>query len=227
MERDPSTRVDLDAEGIATTMARSGEPVDSALLRAFVAAFIPIFVAIDAPGILPVYLGLTDGLTPGERNSVAKKAIFAAGIIGFVFLIAGKAIFKFLNITTGDFKIAGGLILLVIALIDLTQNTKRRRVVTADVAIVPLGMPLIVGPGALTALIALTDLHGILPTAAAFATNLVVALLFLLAAPRVISKIGEGGSKAISKVMSLLLAAIAVSMVRTGVFEIIAAAPKG
>ena len=195
------------------------------VLTAFVAAFIPIFVAIDAPGILPMYLGLTDGLTNDERREVAFKAIVVAGVIGGVFVFAGKAIFHFLGITRADFQIAGGLVLLVLALSDLlSQGEKRRRAVSKDIAIVPLGMPLIVGPGALTALVALTDQQGIFATASAFVVNLAIALGFLAAAPRIVAVIGQGGSKALSKVMNLLLAAIAVSMVRVGVTEVVRAA---
>lgn len=207
-------------------MRATGGTVDQ-ILTAFVAAFIPIFVAIDAPGILPVYLGLTEGLTPNERREVAFKAIVVAGIIGGVFVFAGKAIFHFLGITRADFQIAGGLVLLVLALSDLLRTDDTRRAVSKDIAIVPLGMPLIVGPGALTALVALTDQQGLVATASAFAINLVLALGFLSAAPRIVGVIGQGGSKALSKVMNLLLAAIAVSMIRGGVTEVVKLAHGG
>lgn len=190
-------------------------------------AFIPLFVAIDAPGVLPAYLGLTEGLVEQERRVVATKAILVAGAIGFLFLIGGRAIFRFLGITVPDFKIAGGLILLIIALTDLLRDKKRRPLPPHDIAIVPLGMPLIVGPGALTALVVLNDTRGIIATSAAFVVNLAIAWGFLSTATRILRFLGPGGAKAISKIMSLLLCAIAVMMIRSGVFELIEAARRG
>ena len=184
-------------------------------------AFIPLFAAIDAPGVLPAYLGLTDGLAEGERREVATKAVLVGGAIGLGFVGAGKAIFGFLGITVADFKIAGGLVLLCTALGDLLRPDRKRRAVSKDGAIVPLGMPLIVGPGALTALVVLNDSRGAIATTLAFVANLAITWGLLRAAPAILRLIGAGGSKAISKIMSLLLAAIAVMMVRSAVQEIV------
>lgn len=192
----------------------------------FLAAFIPIFVAVDAPGVLPAYLGLTDGLDDAQRRSIASRSIVVAGAIGLLFLFGGKAIFRFLGVSVPDFKIAGGLILLLIALSDLLRPDQKRRKVTHDIAIVPVGFPLIVGPGALTALIVLTDARGLVATTSAFMVNLGIAWALLVLAPRVIAIVGPGAAKAISKIMSLLLAAIAVMMMRTGIFELIREVPR-
>ncbi len=108
----------------------------------FLLAFIPMFVAFDALGIIPMYLGLTETINREEKKKLTLQASFAALIVCLAFLFIGNAIFNFLGITVNDFRIAGGLILLIISINDLLFYSSRvRDIKPSDVGIVPLGIP--------------------------------------------------------------------------------------
>lgn len=140
--------------------------------NAFILTFIPLFVAIDVAGVLPFYVSLTKGMSRPSRNRILFQALLTAAGVSIAFLFLGKLILNVLGITVSDFKIAGGIVLLVLAVLDLVQLEKRGRDIGPTIGVVPLGMPLIVGPAVLTTIL---------------------------------------------KVASLLLAAIAVMMIRVGV----------
>lgn len=185
-------------------------------------AFIPVFVAIDAIGSLPIFVSLTDGMDDQvKRKTIIQSLWTAMGLaVGFIFL--GKIIFSMLGITFGDFMIAGGGILFCIAIMDLLVPTdKKRRMPSEDLGVVPLGTPLIVGPAVLTTSLLLIDQYGLYPTLVAVLLNIIIAGVVFSCSGRIIRTIGKSGSRALSKVMALLLAAIAVKMVRMGVFAIL------
>jgi len=179
-------------------------------------AWIPLFVAMDPIGIVPVFLGMTTGVDPQRRNRVSHQATWTAAIVAVGFMFLGKLVFQAVGITVGDFKVAGGLILLVLASRDLIKTGKDVTPLPEDFGIVPLGLPLIAGPATLTTLLILRDSAGIPLTLAALAVNLVLIILALHFADRLARLIGLNGLNAISKIVSLLLAAIAVSMIRRG-----------
>ncbi len=185
-------------------------------LRSFFLAFVPIFVAVDAFGVLPVFISLTEGMNENEKWRVLKQSVTTALAIAIAFIFVGKAIFIFLGITVYDFLIAGGSILFVLALVDLLFPTKRRRT-SPDLGVVPLGMPLIVGPAVLTTSLISIDSYGLLPTLISVVINILIAGFLFYSSNFLIKLIGENGSRAISKVSSLLLAAIGVMMVRKGI----------
>ncbi len=184
-------------------------------------AFIPIFFAMDPIGILPLFASLTQGVEPKDRRKIIiQSLVTAAGVaIGFIFL--GQAIFTFLNITMGDFMVAGGVILFCLSIIDLTGFNKSHRDSIDGIGAVPLGTPLIVGPAVLTmCLISITQ-HGTAPTVAAVLINIGIVGIVFIFADFFIRLIGTNGSRALSKVLSLLLAAIGVMMIRRGIMAII------
>lgn len=182
--------------------------------------FIPLFVAVDAIGILPIFMGLVEGVPEAERRRVVKQSFVTAlsVAVGFVFL--GKGIFRFLGITVSDFMVAGGSLLFIIATLDLTSGTKFARKVDT-LGAVPLGVPLIVGPAVLTTSLMLVDVHGLGATLLALLLNLLLAIWILLTADFWNRLLGATGSAAISKVASLILAAIAVMMIRRGLVDMI------
>ncbi len=184
----------------------------------FSLAFIPLFVAMEPVGVLPIYLSMTQPLTASERKKVLLLSLITATVITLAFLLLGKAVFLALGITVHDFQIAGGLVLLSIAISDIVMTARGRPDVkpTSGVGIVPIGTPLIAGPAALTTLLMLNDLYGLPATLAALGANLVIVWFFFLSADSIIKYIGENGARGISKVISLLLAAIAVMMIRKG-----------
>jgi len=137
--------------------------------------------------------------------------------IGFIFL--GKAVFRFLGITVSDFMIAGGAILFCLAIIDIINPVKERRVPSDDLGAVPLGTPLIVGPAVLTTSLIIISQYGTYATLISVLANVLLAGLVFSLAGTLTKFLGEAGSKALSKVTSLLLAAIAVMMIRKGIIN--------
>lgn len=191
-------------------------------LNEFFLSFIPLFVAFDALGIIPVFISFTSTLDTAQRRRVTYKSILTAGLIGLAFIFAGEGVFLFLGITITDFQIAGGLILLLLSINDLvTEPSDTRRPSSKTIGIVPIGMPLILGPAALTAMLTSSSLYGIPITLGTFLVNLGIMWLVLSFSGTITRLIGEGASIAISKVMNLLLAAIAVMLIRSGVISVV------
>lgn len=188
------------------------------LLKTFALAFVPLFVAMEPMGVLPIYLSMTRAMGSAERRAVLFYSIITATAITIAFLVVGKAVFILLGITISDFQIAGGLILLSIAITDIVQTArlKPEAAVSSGIGIVPIGTPLIAGPAAITTILILEDLHGFAATLTALFVNLLVTWFTLLWADSIIKFIGENGARGISKVISLLLTAIAVMMIRRG-----------
>lgn len=188
-------------------------------IRLYLLAFIPIFVAMEPVGLIPVFHSMTRLMDEAERRRVLFLSILTAAAITTAFLALGKVIFLALGITIADFQIAGGLILLAIAMRDIVQ-TARYRIETkpaSGVGVVPIGTPLIAGPAAITTVLMLSDLYGVIITAVALVTDLFIVWLFLLWSGSIVRYIGEDGARGLSKVIALLLAAIAVMMIRKGV----------
>lgn len=180
-------------------------------------AFIPLFVAVDAIGVLPIFVSLTDGMENKERAVVILKSLATAACLGIGFIFLGKAVFRLLSITVADFMVAGGTILFCIAIIDLLNPAKKRRIPGADLGFVPLGTPLIVGPAVLTTSLLMLDTYGLFSTLVSVLVNIILAGAIFWSANFFIKIIGVSGSRALSKITSLLLAAIAVMMIRRGI----------
>jgi multiple antibiotic resistance protein len=185
-------------------------------LDAFLQAFIPMFVAIDPIGLAAIFLGLGQGVVLKQRRLIARQATLTGGLVALIFLFLGANIFKALGISASDFQIAGGLILFILAARDLIQSAAEPQKVSHDFGVVPLGMPLIAGPALITTLIALAQTLGVLVTLAALLANLVLVMLAFTYSDRLGRIIGPTGLRAISKIISMLLAAIAVNMIRRG-----------
>ena len=182
----------------------------------FLVAFIPIFVAIDAVGMVAIFIGLGASVTAKRRQQEALLGILTALAISVGFMFLGKLIFQALGITVADFQVAGGLILLAFAVRDLLEMGGEKRLVTEDFGIVPLGMPLIAGPALLTALLVLSDTVGVTYTLLSLLVNLFLVAVIFRYADLLTKRMGKQGINGISKLVSLLLAAIAVSLIRRG-----------
>jgi multiple antibiotic resistance protein len=189
-------------------------------LEKFLLAWIPLFVAIDPVGLIPVFLGMTEGIEPARRRRISNQAIWTAASVAVGFMFLGKASFRALGISVEDFKVAGGLILLVLASRELLRTDSRRAQLPEDFGVVPLGLPLIAGPATLTTLLILMDSVGVGFALAALLLNLVIVTLAFAFAETLARGIGLTGLRAISKIIALLLAAIAVSMIRRGLQSI-------
>ncbi|MGI9089458.1 MAG: MarC family protein [Chthoniobacterales bacterium] len=182
----------------------------------FLVAFIPIFVAIDAIGLIALFMGLAPNASREVRQHQGRLGIVTGfGVsIGFIFL--GKFIFQALGISVSDFQVAGGLILLGLAGRELIGGEERTRSPNEEFGIVPLGMPLIAGPALLTALLILIDTVGVGLTVISLVLNLALVQLGFCYARRVEALMGKQGLNGVSKLIALLLAAIAVSLIRRG-----------
>lgn len=192
-----------------------------AIATSFALAFIPLFVAIDVLAVLPIFSGLTEGMEPKERARIIRDACVTALLVSVAFTFLGEAVFRVLGVTTNDFRIAGGILILVFAIQDLMQGGKPRRVdASATVGVVPLGMPLIVGPGTLTTTLLVVQQQGYPMTVAALVANLAIVLVVLRASERLMRLLGPGGAVALGKIASLFLATIGVMMIRLGVLGI-------
>ncbi len=185
--------------------------------------FIPIFVAVNAISVLPIYLTLTADLKHRQRNQVLLKSIITATAIAVVFIFLGKLVFNIIGVTVADFKIAGGILLFIMSISYILPNGGQRgkHLEKEDIGVFPLGTPLITGPAVLTACLVLIDEYGIMPTLVSFLINVVIAWIIFANANRIINLLGKSGSHAFSKVGDILLAAFAVMMIRSGTLEII------
>ncbi len=184
----------------------------------FLQAFIPLFVAIDPIGLAAIFLGLGQNVPPERRQKIADQAIWTGGAVALGFLLLGKTIFSALGISVGDFQIAGGLILFILAAKDLISSAAEAEKLPEDFGVVPLGMPLIAGPASITTLLVLAqnEAIGLVVTLVALAVNLALVVLALHYSEAIGRRIGATGMRAISKIISMLLAAIAVAMIRQG-----------
>lgn len=198
-------------------------------MDAFLESFLPLFVAVNVIGTLPIFIGLTEGMTPsGRRNLVVQAASTALGVAVLI-LFAGQFIFNTMGITLNDLRVGGGLILLVLSIVDLVFADFRRRDPTEDhdtteVGVVPLGIPLIVGPAAITTILISQARFGYLLTLVSLAANLALVVLAFSFGPALMARLGPGTTKAVAKIASLFLAAIAVAMIRAGIFGMITSA---
>jgi multiple antibiotic resistance protein len=187
-------------------------------LSKFLLAFIPLFVAIDPVGLAAIFLGLGRNIDDQQRQKIANQATWTGGLVALGFLVLGQSVFKAVGISVSDFQIAGGLILFILAARDLVQSAAEPEKLPPDFGVVPLGMPLIAGPASITTLLVLAQNQaiGLVVTLAALAANLALVVLALHYSEWLGRKIGPTGLRAVSKIVSMLLAAIAVNMIRQG-----------
>jgi multiple antibiotic resistance protein len=184
-------------------------------------AFIPIFVAVDAVGVLPIFVSLTEGMRRDEKTKTITQSVLTALLLAVGFVFLGKGVFKVLGITIGDFMIAGGAILFCLAITDIINPVARRRIPGQQLGAVPLGTPLIVGPAVLTTSMIIISQYGLVATLISVVVNILLAGIILSASSILMRVLGDAGSKALSKVMSLLLAAIATMLIRKGLTQIL------
>ena len=190
----------------------------AAFWDSLVLSFVPLFVAIDALGTLPAVIRLSEGMGRRERLRLVNVAISTAAAVGLVFLFLGRAILRLLAISVGHFSVAGGLLLLAFSIRDLVMGKMVDEPSKEEmVAVVPIGTPLTVGPATLTTLFLLSDQYSLPIVLLAFALNMAAAWLIFLQASAISSFLGRGGLRAVSKVASLLLAAIGVRMIFRGI----------
>jgi multiple antibiotic resistance protein len=200
---------------------------------AFVAAFLPLFVALNVPGVLPLYIGMTESLEAKARRALLLRAMTVAVVVALLMLFAGEIIFQTLGISVHDLRVGGGLILLVLSITDLVfGDLKKRRGGNGEddhedgsaqeLAVVPLGIPLIIGPAAITTILVTQGQFGLILTLGSILVNMALVYIAFAFGPRLLARFGSGFSKAVAKIASLFLAAIAVAMIRAGIVGMLA-----
>ena len=185
-------------------------------LQDFVLTFVPLFIVIDALGNLPFVVSLSEGMIKHERHKMIHTAIITATAVGLVFLFFGQFILTVMGISVGAFAIAGGLILLVLSIKYMSTGRMVEAVKEEMVAVVPIGTPLTVGPATITTLLLLVTQFPLYMVLISFALNMLVTWGIFMLSGYIVRFMGQGGLRAVSRVFSLLLAAIAVSMVIHG-----------
>jgi len=190
------------------------------LLKPYILAFIPIFVAVDAIANIPIFLSLVETHSKKQKSKIVTDAVQTATIVAIIFMFLGKWVFSLLGVTIPDFQIAGGVLLFVLSVRLLFPGVQKDALThTHDrgLGVFPLGTPLITGPAVLTTTLMMMNSFGVIPTLVSVVLNMAIVWLTLVKADVIMKFIGPSGTRAFSKIMYILLAAIAVMMVRHGV----------
>lgn len=187
------------------------------MIKNILLAFIPVFFAVDAIGTLPVFISLMEGTAKREQRKIILQSMTTALCLAVGFIFLGKVIFKLLGISVGDFMIAGGTLLFIIALNVLLKPGKEPHVSLEEVGAVPLGTPLIVGPAVLTTSLIIIEQYGLAATLVSVFINILLAGLIFSGSDVLIKVLGYRGSRALSKITALFLSSIAVMMIRKGI----------
>lgn len=195
------------------------------VLYAYFTAFTMLFVVFDAIGNVPIFYSLTEDLDPTVRRKTIQNSVIIAGIILVVFALGGKLILDFFHISVDDFRIAGGLILLIVAIEGLLGRVEAMKIKPEQLTVVPLATPLLAGPGSISIVMYLMEGgYGVAPTMVSIVANVALAWAILTYSDKVFRVLGKNGSLVFARIMSFILAALAVAMIREGILGVMAAA---
>ena len=201
------------------------------MLELFLSAFITLFVVLDPPGCAPIYAGLTSGASAAQRRSMAVRACLIAGVILLIFALFGEELLDALHIELDAFRMAGGIMLFLIALDMVFEKRTQRREKRAeevkatpeieDVSVFPMAMPMMAGPGAIASVMLLAGaangLEQALVVLAALISVLVLTLLALVAAGPLMRLVGAKVESVITRLLGVLLAALAAQYLIDGI----------
>ena len=187
----------------------------------FVASFVSLVVAMNLIGVLPIYITLVNGRTPQEKRKIINVACLTVIFVTISFVLVGKFILILIGITTTDFLVASGLVLLVVAIMMFLEVAYSKDYSGQTIATVPLGTPLLAGPGLLTTTLMLSTLYGYPIAFAALLLNVLTVWIVFYYSDTLLRIIGVEGMKALAKIASLLLAGLGVMILRKGIEEII------
>jgi len=190
------------------------------LLAPYILTFIPIFVAVDVIGTIPLFISLSEGLSKRQRHKVIIDSVATATILALLFMLVGKWVLRFIGISIPDFQIAGGALLFIISARLLLPGSSKNVLTDnhqKEIGVFPLGTPLITGPAVLTTTLIMLDSFGIMATFVALIVNMLITWFALVKADLIMKFFGSSGTRAFSKIMYILLAAIGVMMIRRGI----------
>ena len=195
--------------------------MDQEFLLNLLKATISLFIVVDPFGNIPIFIGLTSNMDSGRRAKAFRMAVITGFILLMIFAIAGRWVLQIFNITLYSFRIAGGILLLFLALELLMKEKVYAKISPEESGAVPLGVPLLVGPGAITATIINLESVGFSATAISVAIVCIITWIVLKFIEPIHRLLGKVGSMVVSKVMAMLLAAIAIQFILEGVSEYI------
>jgi multiple antibiotic resistance protein len=204
--------------------------MDQAIWRFGLAAFVTLLVVVDPPGVVPTFVALTKDEPPSRRRAILTRAVLIAFGVAIFFLLAGRAVLSYLGVTVQAFSISGGVLLFLAALpmlfgqrggLQAPEPTERGSV-GQDISVFPLAIPLLSGPGAIATILLLTsqttgDPRRLLAAVIAIAIVFAVSFVSLYLGARLIALVGEGGVHIATRVMGIILAALAVQYVLNGI----------
>jgi multiple antibiotic resistance protein len=200
------------------------------VIRFGLAAFVTLLVVVDPPGVVPIFVALTKDETHTRRRAILTRAVLIAFSVALFFLIAGRSVLSYLGVSVHAFAISGGILLFATALPMLfgqrgglqAPEEKERGIVGEDISVFPLAIPMLSGPGVIATTLLLTsqaggDLRRLGVIAVALALVFFVAFVSLYLGGRLIARLGEGGVHIATRVMGIVLAALAVQYVLNGI----------
>ena len=190
-------------------------------MAGLIESFITLFVVMDPIGNLSLFTSLTRGMPLSEIKKNVNRSMIVAGILLFVFLFLGLRIFSFFSINLNSFQIAGGVILLIIAVMYVLGTYQKLIKSHGNDLSVPIGTPLITGPGVITTTIILVNENGLYVTVIAAALTLLATWLILMFSSKLHKLLGEHWIDVISRIMGIILAAIAVEFITKGILSIV------
>ncbi|MBS7654774.1 MarC family protein [Candidatus Bathyarchaeota archaeon] len=189
-------------------------------------SFISLFIIVDPFGNIPIFIGLTEGISSDSRRRIFHIATITGFILLLAFALAGREILSFFGITLQSFMIAGGILLLIIAVrILVIGGWEERSRSPESIGVVPIAVPLLVGPGAITTTIINLETYGILTTIISVVLVFIIVWLTLRFIEPIYRVLGRSGSIVIARVMALLIAAIAVQFIIEGLENLSIEAP--
>lgn len=180
---------------------------------------IMLFVIMDPPGNIPIFIAVTKGMKKEERKSELSHAVIVAAILLLLFAFLGKLVLDVLGITLDSFMIAGGILLLLVSF-DLLRGEHKYGVSVesgAGVGAVPIGTPLLAGPGAITAVMVIIQKEGVFVVLFTIFAAIIATKYLLGQSERIFSMLGKVGSEVLSRVMGILVAAIAIQFIGNGI----------
>lgn len=187
-------------------------------MKQFWMCFVPLFVAVDAIGAVPLFLAFTQGMNWLKSFKIIVESVLTAAIVALTFLFGGRELLRLLGISMSDFMVAGGIIIFVIAITNVLSSEKiQKRMLQGGLGAVPLGVPLITGPAVLATSLLLLDTYGSFMTATALVLNILTAGLLFLFSSQLNRILGKAGATILSKIANLLMASIGVMMIRKGI----------
>lgn len=194
-------------------------------MTGIIETFVALFVILDPIGNLPLFIGLTKGMPTKEIRKNVHRAVVVAGVLLFVFLFFGLKIFGFFGINVNSFQIAGGIILLIIGILYVFGTSLKYVKSHGNDLSVPVGTPLLTGPGTIMTTIILVNENGIWVTAIAAFLALLSTWYVLHNASRLYKVLGDHWTNVISRVMGIFVAAIAIEFIIDGILSIISQVP--